>query len=113
MSHIPFGEHPKPGSMSCSQPGVVGIRPKTTKPLWSGQRRQAWFTDASERMATPLGIEFGYTSNGGGSADGWVLMGLAVVGVLYGWDANSPTQKVLEKILLTAIGSPSPAMLVQ
>lgn len=30
-----------------------------------GKRRQAWFTSASERMATPLGIEFGYTSNGG------------------------------------------------
>lgn len=30
-----------------------------------GKRRQAWFTNVSERMATPLGIEFGYTSNGG------------------------------------------------
>ncbi|CAJ1441577.1 unnamed protein product, partial [Effrenium voratum] len=25
----------------------------------------AWFADACERCATPLGVEFGYTSNGG------------------------------------------------
>ncbi|CAJ1365977.1 unnamed protein product [Effrenium voratum] len=30
-----------------------------------GKRRQAWFADACERCATPLGVEFGYTSNGG------------------------------------------------
>eukprot|EP00931_Biecheleriopsis_adriatica_P048404 TRINITY_DN27961_c0_g1_i1.p1 TRINITY_DN27961_c0_g1~~TRINITY_DN27961_c0_g1_i1.p1 ORF type:complete len:595 (-),score=137.11 TRINITY_DN27961_c0_g1_i1:13-1755(-) len=30
-----------------------------------GKRRQAWFADACERVATPLGIEFGYTGNGG------------------------------------------------
>ena len=34
----------------------------------AGRRRQAWFTNASERMATPLGIEFGYTSNAGRTA---------------------------------------------
>ena len=29
------------------------------------KRRQAWFADACERVAVPLGIEAGYTSNGG------------------------------------------------
>eukprot|EP00439_Symbiodinium_sp_Y106_P023924 s6010_g2.t3 len=29
------------------------------------KRRQAWFTDACERVAVPLGIEAGYTNNGG------------------------------------------------
>jgi len=35
--------------------------------LWNeeGKRRQAWFADASERIAAPLGLEFGYSSNGG------------------------------------------------
>jgi len=35
--------------------------------LWvdEGKRRQAWFTDACERIAVPLGLEFGYCSNGG------------------------------------------------
>lgn len=28
-------------------------------------KRQAWFADACERVAMPLGVEFGYTSNGG------------------------------------------------
>eukprot|EP00811_Abedinium_folium_P017452 NODE_2637_length_2175_cov_4.796387.p1 GENE.NODE_2637_length_2175_cov_4.796387~~NODE_2637_length_2175_cov_4.796387.p1 ORF type:complete len:655 (+),score=218.69 NODE_2637_length_2175_cov_4.796387:93-1967(+) len=28
-------------------------------------RRQAWFTDACERVSSPLGIEFGYCSSGG------------------------------------------------
>ena len=31
----------------------------------TGKRRQAWFCDAGERIATPLGLEFGYTGNGG------------------------------------------------
>lgn len=30
-----------------------------------GKRRQAWFSDICERIATPLGIEFGYSDNGG------------------------------------------------
>ena len=29
------------------------------------RRRQAWFADACERVAVPLGIEAGYTNNGG------------------------------------------------
>jgi len=35
--------------------------------LWvdEGKRRQAWFTDACERIAVPLGLEFGYTNGGG------------------------------------------------
>lgn len=31
----------------------------------TGQKRQAWFTDACERVAIPLGLEFGYAQNGG------------------------------------------------
>lgn len=30
-----------------------------------GQRRQAWFANVCERLATPLGIECGYAENGG------------------------------------------------
>jgi len=30
-----------------------------------GRRRQAWFSDACERIAAPLGLESGYTPNGG------------------------------------------------
>eukprot|EP00928_Gymnodinium_smaydae_P030628 TRINITY_DN22723_c1_g2_i1.p1 TRINITY_DN22723_c1_g2~~TRINITY_DN22723_c1_g2_i1.p1 ORF type:complete len:666 (-),score=104.18 TRINITY_DN22723_c1_g2_i1:71-2068(-) len=30
-----------------------------------GKRRQAWFSDACERVAKPLGLQFGYTDNGG------------------------------------------------
>jgi len=35
--------------------------------LWvdAGKRRQAWFSDACERIAVPLGLEFGYCNNGG------------------------------------------------
>lgn len=40
------------------------------QPPSAGKRRQAWFTNVSERMATPLGIEFGYTSNGGRANQG-------------------------------------------
>jgi len=35
--------------------------------MWvdGGKRRQAWFSDACERIAVPLGLEFGYCNNGG------------------------------------------------
>eukprot|EP00929_Paragymnodinium_shiwhaense_P002777 TRINITY_DN103063_c0_g1_i1.p1 TRINITY_DN103063_c0_g1~~TRINITY_DN103063_c0_g1_i1.p1 ORF type:complete len:702 (+),score=200.99 TRINITY_DN103063_c0_g1_i1:95-2200(+) len=38
-----------------------------TQVRWTGTcaRRQAWFAEASERLATPLGLESGYMQNGG------------------------------------------------
>jgi len=35
--------------------------------IWvdGGKRRQAWFSDACERIAVPLGLEFAYCNNGG------------------------------------------------
>ncbi|CAK9085333.1 Molybdenum cofactor sulfurase [Durusdinium trenchii] len=35
-----------------------------------GKRRQAWFSSACARLAAPLGIESGYTENGGGTGGG-------------------------------------------
>ena len=39
---------------------------QSTEIAWlAGQRRQAWFANVCERLATPLGIECGYAENGG------------------------------------------------